>query len=56
LPSSSSHALLGGLVGAAIASGSLVKWGVVVDKIAIPMVLSPLAAVYWLLRLVLGLP
>jgi PiT family inorganic phosphate transporter len=42
LPSSSSHALLGGLVGAAIASGSLVKWDVVVDKIALPMVLSPL--------------
>jgi PiT family inorganic phosphate transporter len=42
LPSSSSHALLGGLVGAAIGSGSLVKWDVVVEKVAIPMVLSPL--------------
>ena len=33
LPSSSSHALIGGLVGAAIASGSLVKWDVIVEKI-----------------------
>jgi PiT family inorganic phosphate transporter len=42
LPSSSSHALIGGLVGAAIASGSLVKWDVIVEKIVIPMVGSPL--------------
>ena len=42
LPSSSSHALIGGLVGAAIASGSLVKWDVIVDKILIPMLASPL--------------
>ncbi len=42
LPSSSSHALIGGLVGAALASGSLVRWSVIVDKVLIPMVLSPL--------------
>jgi inorganic phosphate transporter, PiT family len=42
LPSSSSHALIGGLVGAAIASGSLVHWSVIVDKVVIPMVASPL--------------
>jgi PiT family inorganic phosphate transporter len=42
LPSSSSHALIGGLVGAALASGSLVKWAGVVDKVVVPMVLSPL--------------
>jgi PiT family inorganic phosphate transporter len=42
LPSSSSHALIGGLVGAAVASGSLVKWDVILDKIVIPMVGSPL--------------
>jgi inorganic phosphate transporter, PiT family len=41
LPSSSSHALIGGLVGAAIASGSLVHWSVVVDKVVLPMVFSP---------------
>ena len=42
LPSSSSHALIGGLVGAAIASGSLVHWSVILDKVVIPMVASPL--------------
>jgi PiT family inorganic phosphate transporter len=42
LPSSSSHALIGGLVGAATASSSLVKWAGVVDKVVVPMVLSPL--------------
>lgn len=41
LPSSSSHALLGGLVGAALAGSSTVHWNGVVDKIVIPMVLSP---------------
>lgn len=42
LPSSSSHALIGGLVGAAIASASVVSWAVVIKKVAIPMVVSPL--------------
>lgn len=42
LPSSSSHALIGGLVGAAIASGSKVEWTVILDKVVIPMVGSPL--------------
>ena len=42
LPSSSSHALIGGLVGAAIASGSTVQWSVILDKVVIPMVGSPL--------------
>jgi PiT family inorganic phosphate transporter len=42
LPSSSSHALIGGLVGSALASGSLVHWTSITDKIVIPMVLSPL--------------
>jgi phosphate/sulfate permease len=42
LPSSSSHALIGGLVGAAIAGSETVKWDGVVDKVIIPMVVSPL--------------
>jgi PiT family inorganic phosphate transporter len=42
LPSSSSHALIGGLVGAAISAGSGVQWGGVLDKVVIPMILSPL--------------
>ena len=44
LPSSSSHALIGGLVGAALAAGVTVEWDTVVDKVVIPMVLSPLFA------------
>ena len=43
LPSSSSHALIGGVVGAGIASASAVSWGTVVEKVAIPMVISPIA-------------
>ena len=42
LPSSSSHALIGGLVGAALAGSEGVKWSGVVDKVVIPMVASPL--------------
>jgi PiT family inorganic phosphate transporter len=42
LPSSSSHALIGGLVGAAIASGSFVAWSAIQEKVLIPMVVSPL--------------
>src|SRR3954449_13267310 len=42
LPSSSSHALIGGLVGAAIAAAHSVMWMGVLDKVIIPMVLSPL--------------
>ena len=41
MPSSSSHALIGGLVGAALASAGTVKWSGVVDKVIIPMVVSP---------------
>jgi phosphate/sulfate permease len=42
LPSSSSHALIGGLVGAALAAAHSVKWMGVFDKVIVPMVLSPL--------------
>src|SRR4051812_2871602 len=41
LPSSSSHALIGGLVGAALASATTVQWSGVIDKVLIPMVISP---------------
>jgi PiT family inorganic phosphate transporter len=43
LPSSSSHALIGGLGGAAIAAGVAVQWDTVLTKVVIPMILSPLA-------------
>src|SRR4029450_12480272 len=42
LPSSSSHALIGGLVGAALAAGEGVKWAGILGKGVIPMGLSPL--------------
>jgi phosphate/sulfate permease len=42
LPSSSSHALIGGLVGAALAGAESVKWSGVLDKVVVPMVISPL--------------
>jgi PiT family inorganic phosphate transporter len=41
LPSSSSHALIGGLVGAGLASATTVRWDQVLDKVVIPMILSP---------------
>jgi PiT family inorganic phosphate transporter len=51
IPSSSSHALIGGLVGAALASAGRVKWAGVIDKVVIPMVVSPLVGftLAWLL-------
>jgi phosphate/sulfate permease len=61
LPSSSSHALIGGLVGAALAAAHSVQWMGILDKVVIPMVLSPLVgfglgylfmlAVLWSFRL-----
>jgi PiT family inorganic phosphate transporter len=41
LPSSSSHALIGGLGGAALVAGVAVQWGVIWTKVIIPMVVSP---------------
>jgi len=60
LPSSSSHALIGGLVGAAMVAGAIVHWPTIVDKVLIPMVASPLVgfagafalmlAIMWIFR------
>ena len=41
LPSSSSHALIGGLVGAGLAGSVTVQWDAVVEKVVYPMLLSP---------------
>lgn len=46
LPSSSSHALIGGMVGAALAAGSPVLWLGVVDKVVLPMVISPVVGLF----------
>jgi phosphate/sulfate permease len=42
LPSSSSHALIGGLAGATLAAAETVKWNAMVDKVIVPMITSPL--------------
>ena len=45
LPSSSSHALIGGLVGAALAASQTVKWQGIWQKVVVPMVASPLVGI-----------
>jgi PiT family inorganic phosphate transporter len=60
LPSSSSHALFGGMVGAALAGGTMVHWDGVLEKIVIPMFVSPIVglvvgylvmvAIMWMFR------
>lgn len=60
LPSSSTHSIIGGLVGAGLAGGLGIYWSAVVDKVAIPMVISPaigftlaflaMVGVLWLVR------
>jgi PiT family inorganic phosphate transporter len=55
LPSSSSHALIGGLVGSALASSSTVHWHKIIDKVVIPMIVSPLVGFVGALLLMLVL-
>jgi PiT family inorganic phosphate transporter len=55
LPSSSSHALIGGLVGAALAASQVVHWDGVQSKVLIPMVISPLIGMSAAFLLTLGL-
>lgn len=62
IPSSSSHALIGGLAGAVVAKGGLsaFKWGALYQKVLVPLVASPLIgftvafilmiSLVWLLR------
>ncbi|HET6856965.1 MAG TPA: inorganic phosphate transporter [Streptomyces sp.] len=60
LPSSSSHALFGGMVGAALAGGTEVIWNGVLEKVVIPMFISPfvglilgylvMVAILWMFR------
>lgn len=42
LPSSSTHALIGGLGGAALAAGAGVQWDGVAAKVLVPMIVSPI--------------
>lgn len=55
LPSSSSHALIGGLMGAGVASFSQVHWSVILDKVVIPMVVSPLVGFALAFAVMVGL-
>lgn len=62
IPSSSSHALIGGLCGAVVAKAgvSAFKWGALKEKVLVPLVVSPslgfiaaffiMVALYWLVR------
>ena len=60
LPSSSSHALIGGLIGAALASMNTVMWTGIVEKVVVPMIVSPVVgfllaasvmiAIQWIFR------
>jgi phosphate/sulfate permease len=55
LPSSSSHALIGGLVGAALAASESVSWGGVLNKVILPMVLSPIVGFVFSYLVMVGL-
>ncbi|MGK5530122.1 anion permease [Streptomyces sp. URMC 129] len=60
LPSSSTHALFGGLAGAALAGTATVRWDGVLTKVVVPMVLAPviglvagyllMVAILWVFR------
>src|SRR3954467_8572312 len=60
LPSSSSHALIGGLVGAGLAGGGTIVGQTILEKVVIPMIASPLVgfsiafiimlAIMWIFR------
>lgn len=60
LPSSSTHALIGGLVGAGLAGGQAIYGAAIVEKVVLPMIVSPLVgfalaylgmiAVLWIFR------
>lgn len=45
LPSSSTHALIGGLVGASLAAANQVKWDGLLESVVIPMLVSPVVGV-----------
>src|SRR3954462_3545244 len=62
IPSSSSHALIGGLAGAVVAHAGLraFRWGALVEKVLIPLIVSPtlgfvvafllMVSLYWAVR------
>ena len=57
LPSSSSHALIGGILGSAVAASgwSVVEWDGLVDKVLIPSLLAPFLGVVLAAALMIGI-
>lgn len=55
LPTSSSHALLGGLIGAALAATTGVRWTGVLNKVVIPMLVSPVVGFVGAYLLMVGI-
>ncbi|NLT54285.1 MAG: inorganic phosphate transporter [Actinomycetales bacterium] len=55
LPSSSSHALIGALAGAGLASSTEVHWDVILEKVVIPMVVSPVVGFVLAFALMVGI-
>lgn len=54
LPSSSTHALIGGLVGAGLAAGLGVYGSAIVDKVVLPMIISPLVGFFLAFAVMVG--
>ncbi len=55
LPSSSSHALIGGLVGVGLAAGITVHWSGVWDKVLLPMIVSPIIGFFFAFAFMIGI-
>ncbi len=55
LPSSSSHALIGGMVGVGLAAGLTVHWDGVWSKVILPMLVSPLVGFVLAFALMVGI-
>jgi PiT family inorganic phosphate transporter len=55
LPSSSTHALIGGMVGAGLASGLRVNWTGVWEKVILPMLISPVVGFILAFALMVGI-
>ena len=55
MPSSSSHALIGALTGVGLASGVTVHWEVILTKVVIPMLVSPVVGFALAFALMVGL-
>ena len=57
LPSSSSHALIGGVLGSAVAAAGfdVVKWGGIREKVLLPSLIAPFAGVFGAAALMIGI-